>query len=57
MCRWLREELAQRKAARKAATKGAGAGAKPDVATWSNGWAAGRMTSSLRDASNAVMRM
>lgn len=58
MRRWLREELVQRKAARKAAAKGAaGVGSMPDVATWSNGWAPGRMTSTLRDASNAVMRM
>ena len=28
-----------------------------DMAQWSNGWAAGRMTSTLKDSSNAVMRM
>ncbi len=55
--RWLRAELAQRKAARKSAVAGGAASAKPDAATWSNGWAAGRMTSTLRDASNAVLRM
>ena len=29
----------------------------PLMAGWSNGWAAGRMTSSMKDSSNAVMRM
>ncbi len=27
------------------------------MAEWSNGWAAGRMTSTLKDSSNAVKRM
>ena len=30
---------------------------KPSMATWSNGWTAGRMTASMKDSSNAVMRM
>ena len=53
-CRWLREE------ARKDAAEGSGAkpkNAEMVLAEWSNGYSSGRMTSSLRHSSNAVMRM
>lgn len=53
--RWLREEKELRKTA-KANEQGKGV-EKPKVATWSNGWAPGRMTSTLKDSSNAVLRM
>lgn len=67
--RWLRAEKAERKA-RKAAAPKAGKEA-PASAVWNNGWAPGRLTSSIRQAdgtdqmisgtmahsSNTVMRM
>ena len=59
--RWLREEAADSKAAAKKRrdqgeekTEDAG---RIEMAVWSNGWAAGRLTSTLKDSSNAVMRM
>ena len=54
-CRWLRLELKEKKAKEQKDWSPD----KQDVnmAEWSNGWAAGRMTSTLRDSSNAVMRM
>jgi len=63
--RWLREEKAERDAAsgktgelimEYSGDKGSGHG---DNATWNNGWAAGRLTSSMQlpSSSNAVMRM
>ncbi|EFN52379.1 hypothetical protein CHLNCDRAFT_26750, partial [Chlorella variabilis] len=56
--RWLREEQRQR-LAEVAAGKGSGAegGDKLELASWNNGWASGRLTSSLKLSSNAVMRM
>jgi hypothetical protein len=57
-CRWLREEKRIRKeATEQQQVDGMDAKKKPAVAAWSNGWASGRMTSSLKDSSNAVMRM
>ena len=56
MCRWLREEKRQRKQLSVGA-KGKDASNKIDLAQWSNGWAPGRMTASIRDSSNTVMRM
>lgn len=56
MCRWLREEKRQRKQHSNGA-KGKVASNKLDLAQWSNGWAPGRMTASIRDSSNTVMRM
>jgi hypothetical protein len=55
--RWLREEKQLRKVA--IANKEANGQSKPSVkmASWSNGWAPGRMTSTLKDSSNAVLRM
>lgn len=55
--RWLREEKALRKAAK--AQQGSSGEEKHGIqmAEWSNGWAPGRMTASLRDSSNTVMRM
>ena len=63
---WLRHEEAEA-AAEKREGGGGGGGAAPlrggtgagndGVASWSNGWAAGRMTSTLKNSSNAVMRM
>jgi len=62
--RWLREEAAVHEAeeAKRAAAAAAGgeggAGAPPAaLPSWSNGWAAGRMTSTMKGASNAVLRM
>jgi CCR4-NOT complex subunit CAF16 len=63
--RWLREEKAERDLANGktgelimeyAGDKGSGHG---DNASWNNGWAAGRLTSSMQlpSSSNAVMRM
>lgn len=61
--RWLREEKKERDAAagksgelilEYAGDKGSGHG---ENATWNNGWAAGRLTSSMKMSSNAVMRM
>ncbi|KAK9817277.1 hypothetical protein WJX72_012172 [[Myrmecia] bisecta] len=57
--RWLRQEKAERKAkqAQQKAADMTDDGEALDMASWSNGWAPGRMTSSLRDSSNTVMRM
>lgn len=54
--RWLRVEQTKQRARR------AKAAAEPKVKVeelpvWSNGWAAGRLTSTMKDSSNAVMRM
>ena len=54
---WLRKEKG-----RKLANRASGKGAKPASAAaslpqWSNGYSSGRLTSSLKDSSNAVMRM
>ena len=70
---WLRHEEAEAAAEKGGGAAGAGgaggaggaaaplrggAGAGNDgVASWSNGWSAGRMTSTLKNSSNAVMRM
>ena len=68
--RWLRAEKEERQAA-TAAAGGGGAGesggaaaggawveggAPLELASWNNGWAPGRLTSSLKHASNAVVR-
>ena len=53
-CRWLREEKRLRKQSEQKQTNGSN---KIDLAQWSNGWAPGRMTASIRDSSNTVMRM
>lgn len=58
--KWLRAEQARQQQRRKEdAEAGVGTGRKDDIsqATWNNGWAAGRLTSSLKLSSNAVMRM
>ena len=61
--RWLREEAAAHAAAVEAelaakGVEGSGVpGAPAALPSWSNGWAAGRMTSTIQNASNAVMRM
>jgi CCR4-NOT complex subunit CAF16 len=57
---WLREEAAAWEAAQQAqagGSEGGKASAAAALPTWSNGWAAGRMTSTLKNSSNAVMRM
>lgn len=54
---WLRAEQViqrERKAIAAAAPKVPKA---PEPAIWSNGWAAGRLTSTMKDSSNAVVRM
>ncbi|KAI3430388.1 hypothetical protein D9Q98_004983 [Chlorella vulgaris] len=55
--RWLREEQRQRQAL--AAKQGPADGSKEllEVASWNNGWASGRLASSMKLSSNAVMRM
>ena len=55
-CRWLREEKRERKLAARKQTSDKDTN-KIDLAQWSNGWAPGRMTASIRDSSNTVMRM
>ncbi len=61
--RWLREEQAVHAAAveeelKRRGLEGEGAsGAPAALPSWSNGWAAGRMTSTMKNSSNAVMRM
>ncbi|KAL0050006.1 hypothetical protein WJX82_002636 [Trebouxia sp. C0006] len=54
--RWLREEKRERKLAARKQTSDKDTN-KIDLAQWSNGWAPGRMTASIRDSSNTVMRM
>lgn len=54
--RWLREEKKQRKQSARDQAGSAKAN-KIELADWSNGWAPGRMTASIRDSSNTVMRM
>ena len=56
--KWLRAEKAERDAARAAVLEYGGdkGSAIGDMASWNNGWAAGRLTSSMKLASNAVMR-
>lgn len=64
--KWLRAEKAERDAEAAAAGKitggpalnyGGDKGSSTEAATWNNGWAAGRLTSSMKLSSNAVMRM
>lgn len=64
--RWLREEQRQRAALqasdpaewhRKHVEGGVPQDGEMNLASWNNGWAAGRLTSSIKHASNAVMRM
>ena len=55
--RWLREQQTVARARKaKAAAEGPKAKAA-ELPVWSNGWAAGRLTSTMKDSSNAVMRM
>jgi len=58
--RWLREEKAERMGGKSAELCMEYAGdqgtAVGGIATWNNGWAAGRLTSSMKLSSNAVMR-
>ena len=57
-CRWLRQEKKE-KLIRKAAGLGSSSQKPGDsiLPQWNNGFISGRMTSSLKDSSNAVMRM
>ena len=57
--RWLREDKAISDAAKaaKKATKKGGEAPAPALATWNNGWAAGRLASTIKHASNTVWRM
>ena len=56
--KWLRAEQARQRQQRKAdAEAGRKGGRRDDLPVWNNGWAAGRLTSSLKLSSNAVMRM
>lgn len=57
--RWLREEQRQRLEQQAQHKEQGGSGADTDIhlATWNNGYSAGRLTSSLKLSSNAVMRM
>ena len=57
--KWLRAEQArQRQQREEDARSGKSAGRPDDIiqAEWNNGWAAGRLTSSMKLSSNAVMR-
>lgn len=56
--RWLRQEKEEKEARRKAEGPGGGKGSVTSgLAEWNNGWAPGRLTSSLAGSSNTVMRM
>ena len=58
ICRWLRKDKEVRLKEQKTQSSKEGSGQKaPQMAAWSNGWAAGRMTSSIKDSINAVMRI
>ena len=57
--KWLRAEQArQRRQREEDARAGKNVGREDDItqAAWNNGWASGRLTSSLKLSSNAVMR-
>lgn len=58
--RWLREEKAERQKTvdfgERIEYHGDGGSGKEALAEWNNGWQAGRMTSSMKLSSNAVMR-
>lgn len=54
---WLREDKAVSDAAKAAAKKEGNTPAAPALATWNNGWAAGRLASTIKHASNTVWRM
>lgn len=57
-CRWLRKDKEIHLQEQKSLSSEKGSAQKaPPQAAWSNGWAAGRMTASMKDSSNAVMRM
>ena len=57
-CRWLRKEKQRKLAERAAATDSSDAGRPVMVLPqWSNGYVSGRLTSSLKDSTNAVMRL
>ena len=58
--RWLRQEKEERQAGAAPAPlayAGDQGSALGNGAEWNNGWAAGRLTSSMKLSSNAVMRM
>lgn len=60
--KWLRQDqLERRKGAEERLvleySKDTGNGSVMEAATWNNGWTAGRLTSSMKLSSNAVMRM
>ena len=57
-CRWLRKDKEVKLQEQKNQSSDKSSAKKPSgMAEWSNGWAAGRMTASIKDSSNAVMRM
>lgn len=53
---WLRAENEKRQLTKLACQQSFEEGGSMKIATWNNGWAAGRLTSSLKNSSNAVMR-
>ncbi len=58
--RWLRREKEERQARHEeeaAQVEGGRGGEDLSMASWNNGWAAGRLTASIKLSSNAVMRM
>lgn len=55
--RWLREDKALSDAAKAAKKKEDASPATPALASWNNGWAAGRLASTIKHASNTVWRM
>lgn len=57
-CRWLRKDKEMKLQEQKNKSSDKSSAKKlSGMAEWSNGWAAGRMTASIKDSSNAVMRM
>ena len=54
--RWLRKEK-QRKLAERGTDQGSSEPSPASLPQWSNGYTSGRLTSSLKNSSNAVMRM
>ncbi len=56
--KWLRAEQARQQQQREEDARAGKTGRTDDIiqAEWNNGWAAGRLTSSMKLSSNAVMR-
>lgn len=55
--RWLRAEKSERQERRAAQASKPSDDGKTALPEWNNGWAPGRLASSIKHASNTVMRM